>query len=229
MAEPDREAQASAQDAAEDPEAAPVELDQEMLRALLDGARAERDRQKGEADEYLKLLQRTQADFLNYKRRIEAEQGSKAEAVRAETIRAFLPLADDLERALAHVPAQAAEESWVEGFRLIQRNLEAAFERLGVRRVGVVGDLFDPNLHEAVAYEEHPSQPEGHVAAVLRPGYQLGERVVRPAQVSVARAAQKPPRGGPSWRPHQARRAHGNGGADPGDAERPRGIVANEE
>lgn len=194
------------------------------LSALFE-ARAEADQQKSAAEEYLNLLQRVQADFLNYKRRVESERETNAETVRAETVLAFLPLVDDFERALAHLPPQVAEESWAQGFRLIERNLAAAFERLGVRRLGAEGDAFDPNLHEAVAYEEDPDQPEGHVSALHRPGYQLGERVVRPAQVSVSRTASaRDEQTGSQWGRHQGRAGPGNGGVEPSDLGRPRNI-----
>jgi molecular chaperone GrpE len=188
-------------------------------------ARTESDRVKAEADEYRSMLQRLQADFLNYKRRVEAEQQTRADAMRGESIAAFLPIVDDLERALGHVPSEARGQSWLEGFGLIQRNLTAVFERLGLKRVGEIGEVFDPRLHEALAYEERHDQPEGHIAAVHRAGYQLGERVVRPAQVVVARAASEQRGGGrQGWPGHQTRRPPGNGAADPADLGRPRSI-----
>jgi molecular chaperone GrpE len=179
---------------------------------------------QAEASRYLSMLQRVQADFLNYKRRMEAERESQAEAARAETIRAFLPVVDDFERALAHVPPDFAQQSWLQGFHLIERNLAASFERLGLRRVGAEGEPFDPNVHEAVAYEVHPEFPEGHIAGVLRAGYQLGDRVVRPAQVTVARAAAPEDRRGGDWPRHEGRRPSGNGGVDRADLHQPRGI-----
>ena len=219
MAEHDREQQRSTNEPAREPEAA-AELDRETLWAMVQGARAERDQLQTAADEMRGLAQRVQADFVNYKRRVEAEQGQRADAVRAETLQPFLTIADDLERALAHLPPESAGESWAEGFTLIQRNLAAAFERLGVTRVGEVGEPFDPTLHEAVAYEENREQPEGHIATVVRPGYRLGERVIRPAQVVVARA----PKGVRIWPPHRMAQPYRNGDADPRDLEQPKGI-----
>ncbi len=225
MAEREREARQSEHRAPGDTPTTTAETDLDALRTKLDEARTQADQQRGAAEEYLSILQRVQADFLNYKRRVEAEREAQAEAVRAETIRAFLPVADDLGRALAHVPPELAEQSWAQGFELIDRNLAAAFERLGVRKVGSEGEPFDPNVHEAVAYEEHPIHPEGRVAAVLRPGYQLGERVVRPAQVVVARApVQGDRRDSDAWPRHKSRRGHPNGGVEPADLHRPRGI-----
>ena len=225
MAEREQEERVSNQQSAGGSDAATTPADEPNLRAMLDEARREADQQRRTAEEHLHLLQRVQADFVNYKRRVEAEREAQAEAVRAETIRAFLSIVDDLERALAHVPPEAAGESWVEGFRLIERALGALLERLGVRRIGAEGEEFNPNLHEAVAYEEHPTQPEGHIAAVARPGYQLGERVVRPAQVSVAReTAGRDQHEASRWPRHKGRRAHGNGGVEPSDFHQPRNI-----
>jgi molecular chaperone GrpE len=225
MAKEREEAQASAQDPSTAPDQAAGQLDEQALRAMLDAARNEADQQRGTAEEYLKMLQRVQADFLNYKRRVEAERESKDDAVRADTIRAFLPIVDDLERALGHIPSDVAKEGWAQGFSLIDRNLAASFERLGLRRLGAEGEVFDPNVHEAVAYEEHPTLPEGHVASVMRPGYQLGERVVRPAQVTVARAAAgDTDQHAGSWTQHEGRHPHGNGGVQDSDLHRPGNI-----
>ena len=223
MAEREQEAHASEPEQARAPDEAGDE-DVRSLRARLADALGQADQQRGEAEQYKGLAQRVQADFVNYKRRVEGERQGQADAVRAETILAFLPIVDDLERALAHVPADVVEESWVEGFRLIERKLAAIMERLGLQRVGAEGEPFDPNLHEAVAYDEHPTHPEGHIAAVMRPGYQLGERVVRPAQVSVARAGQQANVPSESWPHHQARQAYGNGGVGDADLHQPRNI-----
>lgn len=220
MAEPEEEARAS-EEQARAPDGSGD--GPRSVRAQLDQAREEADRQRGEAEQFKGLAQRVQADFVNYKRRVEGERQAQADATRAETVLAFLPIVDDLERALAHVPAELAGESWVEGFRLIERKLGGVLERLGVTRVGAQGEPFDPNLHEAVAYEEHPDQPEGHIAGVLRAGYRLGERVVRPAQVSVARAPEPSPTG-EGWQQHQARRSYGNGGVKDHDLHQPRHI-----
>jgi len=225
MTEPDQEARAAERDPRGGADEAPDSVDPQALRALLLEARAECDHTRAEADEYRGMLQRLQADFLNYKRRVEAEQQSRADALRGEAVVAFLPVVDDLERALAHIPASARGQSWLEGFLLIQRNLASVFERLSVKRLGEIGELFDPRLHEAVAYEESQEQPEGHIAAVLRAGYQLGERVIRPAQVVVARASSDQAASGrQSWPSHEAHFPRGNGSTNPADLGRPRSI-----
>ena len=221
MAEQDAERSASARDPL-DASAAVEPVTIETLQAQLDEMRVESERQRGASDLYRDMLQRSQADYLNYKRRVEAEREGKSVAVRAEAILAFLPIVDDLERALTHLPAEVKDQGWAQGLALIERNLASLFERLSLQRIGAVGDEFDPKVHEAVAYEESTSQPEGHVTSVMRGGYLLGDRVVRPAQVAVARAPTE--LSGQKWPEHQTGRLHANGGADQSDLHRPRGI-----
>ncbi len=150
---------------------------------------AERDQAaelRGKADSYLDLAQRTQADFVNYKRRAERERADEGQAARGELLMQLLPVLDDLERALEHVPDDLAGNAWAEGMPLIARRLRLALAKAGVERLGAPGEAFDPRLHEAIAYEPRPGYAEGQIATVVRPGYRLGERVIRPAQVTVA-------------------------------------------
>jgi molecular chaperone GrpE len=160
------------------------------LEAALAAERELAAEQRGKADSYLDLLQRSQADFLNYKRRTERERGEDAQAARAELLAQLLPTLDDLERALAQVPEDLQAHPWAEGMPLVARQLRLALARAGVERVGTSGEEFDPRLHEAVAYEPREGYTEGQIATVVRPGYRLGERVIRPAQVTVARGAE---------------------------------------
>ena len=128
------------------------------------------------AEEWLDLLRRTQADFVNYRRRMSQEQAQ------------LLPVLDDLGRALGSVPPELADHPWVQGLLLVARRLTTLFEQLGVRQIGAPGESFDPRWHEAIATETRADVPEGTIVQVAQPGYALGERVIRPAQVSVARA-----------------------------------------
>jgi molecular chaperone GrpE len=158
------------------------------FETLLEEARSEAEEHKRRADIYLDLAQRTQADFQNYKRRMEQERERLVKDANADLLRRVLPVLDDLERALSHVPGELADDGWAHGVQLIGQNLNAVLEQEGLRRIGAEGEPFDPHVHEAVAYEEHPEYGEGQVAGVYRPGYQLNERVLRAAQVAVARA-----------------------------------------
>jgi molecular chaperone GrpE len=118
---------------------------------------------------------------------IEQQRAEDRQAGRVEALEEILPLLDDLGRALDHLPRDLADHPWAKGVMLLGFHLQGALDRLGVERVGVKGDLFDPNLHEAVAHEPSADVPPEHVAQVVRAGYRSGDRLIRPAQVVVAR------------------------------------------
>jgi molecular chaperone GrpE len=160
------------------------------LESALAEARDAASEQQSKADSYLDLAQRTQADFVNYKRRAERERADEAQAARADLLGHLLPALDDLERALGHVPDELRGNPWAEGLPLVARQLRLALARAGVERIGAEGDAFDPREHEAVAYQPHAGYTEGQVAHVARPGYRLGDRVIRPAQVVVAQGGE---------------------------------------
>jgi molecular chaperone GrpE len=146
--------------------------------------RADEENQRAEG--YLALLKRERADFTNYRRRMEQERAVQVQAAMGDLLLSLLPILDDLERALANVPASEMDESWVDGIRLIERSLRAALERVGLERINAEGQRFDPREHEALMQDQAPGRQEGEVVRELRPGYRLGDRVLRPAQVSVA-------------------------------------------
>jgi len=156
----------------------PNELD--VLRGELEDAT-----KKGK--EYLDSLQRVQADFVNYRRRIEQERKDQAETVKARVILRFLPILDDMQRAMDSLPPEIQDSDWAKGVRLIQQKLWHTLESEGVQRMDVIGRQFDPWEHDAVLYEEGTSEPEGKILSVLRDGYKLDGRVIRPAQVIVAK------------------------------------------
>jgi molecular chaperone GrpE len=141
---------------------------------------------RGKVDAYLDLAQRTQADFANYKKRIEREREQDSEIARANLTRSLLSVFDDFDRAVSVAPP-ATEGTWANGVLLIHRKLQQWLEAQQIKRVEQVGEQFDPARHEAVAYEERPGFAEGQVASVLQAGYVMGDRVLRPAQVTVAR------------------------------------------
>jgi molecular chaperone GrpE len=140
------------------------------------------------AEECLDLLRRTQADFVNYRRRIGQEQVEGRIAAQSALLFELLPVLDDLERALSAAPPEQAQDSWVQGLLLVARRLTTLLDRLGVRKIGEPGEPFDPHKHEAITAEVRTDVPEGTILHTIRPGYLWGERVIRPAQVSVARA-----------------------------------------
>ena len=138
------------------------------------------------ADEYLRLAQRTQADFINYRRRMDDERQQQALNATIGFILRLLPVLDDFERALTNATPEDLESSWGRGVLLVERNLRGILAAEDVQRIGAEGADFDPREHEALGQEPTAAVPPGHVVHVVRPGYRKGERIIRPAQVIVA-------------------------------------------
>ncbi len=150
------------------------------------GLEQELEEARSKANTYLDLAQRTQADFVNYKRRVEQDRSDYARSARADIIQKLLGPLDDLDRAIESLPASLAGSDWTQGIKLIDRKFHSALESLGVRPLDVVGKPFDPYQEEAVAHEPSTTEPEGTVTRVVRPGYTLDGKVIRPAQVVIS-------------------------------------------
>ena len=138
--------------------------------------------EKTKAEGHLANWQRAQADFINYKRRVEQEREEISKFANAVLILNLLPILDDFERAFSSVPPRQAKLSWLDGVRLIERKLHASLESQGLSEIKAVGEPFDPHLHEAV---RQGRGPEGIVIEEVRKGYKLHDRVIRPAMVVV--------------------------------------------
>jgi molecular chaperone GrpE len=136
-----------------------------------------------QAAEYKDGWQRSVADFQNYRRRVEAEKSETYQNAVGSVIKRYLPILDDLERALASRPADL---TWVDGIELIYRKLKTILEAEGLKRIEAEGQMFDPNFHEAILQESCEGFESGQVISVVQNGYTLGDRVIRPAQVRVA-------------------------------------------
>ncbi|MEX2598530.1 MAG: nucleotide exchange factor GrpE, partial [Dehalococcoidia bacterium] len=140
-----------------------------------------------ERDQFKALAQRTQADFINYKRRMEEERGVLARNAANGIIARLLPIVDDLERAIGALPDDAPAV-WGDGVRMILQNVQALLQAEGVKaNEPAPGEAFDPAEHEAVYYQPTADQPPGTVLTIVRRGYRNQDRVLRPAQVVVAR------------------------------------------
>jgi molecular chaperone GrpE len=143
------------------------------------------------AAEYLDALQRERAGFINYRRRTEQERSEMAQYAALSLIKKLLPVVDDFDRALASIPEKERKENkWVEGVELIARKLHNILEQEGVQPIEALGQPFDPNLHEAVAFEDNAESNDKHedtVSAVFSKGYKMHDRVIRPAMVKVSR------------------------------------------
>ena len=141
-----------------------------------------------ERDQFRAMAQRAQADFINYKRRIEEERQLIGQEAASQVIMQLLPVLDDFQLALEHLHAEASA-SWSEGVQMIFRKLQTLLETEGVTAIRPEpGTAFDPAEQEVVYGEPSSEYPEGMVTSILRPGYRNGSRVLRPAQVVLAQA-----------------------------------------
>lgn len=141
-----------------------------------------------ERDDLRDRLLRKTAEFDNFRKRIDRERRDFAEWAAAELVSDVLAVVDDFERALA-VEAPPEAQAYRSGVELIHRQLLDLLKKRGVTAVETVGQSFDPHLHQAVAYDESPGVADGEVIGELRRGYRLGERLLRPALVRVAKAS----------------------------------------
>ena len=141
-----------------------------------------------ERDEFLALAQRTQADFENFRKRAAREQGLAEHRGVARVVRELLPALDDLDRALAAAEGRpdGAEHHLAEGFRLVQAEIMAALSRVGVEGYSPKGEVFDPNVHEAMAQQPVEGAQSGTVVEVYQQGYRMADQILRPARVVVA-------------------------------------------
>ena len=139
-------------------------------------------------DEYLKAAQRLQADFDNYKRRNRNALAESYETATAETVEAFLPILDNLDRAIDSISDAGADDSIIKGIELVRRQFLDALSKLNVEEIEAMGKPFDPELHNAVGQvEAQEGQEENTIALVLQKGYRMGERVIRYSMVQVVR------------------------------------------
>ncbi len=138
-----------------------------------------------EKEDLMSTLVRRQADFENYRKRVEKERHHERHRAVESLVESLLPVLDTFERALA-AHDEAASAEYQKGFELIHRQLWDALSKQGLKRIESVGKEFDPHFHHAIESVETTEQPEGFVLAELQPGYVFHDRVLRPAMVRVA-------------------------------------------
>ena len=131
--------------------------------------------------------QRERADFSNYKKRMDREQQNRRQAIAAELLKKYLEVLDDIQRALKNRPTEGEGAEWAAGIELIERKLINILESEGIARIPAEEEMFDPTRHEAISNEESPNHNSGEIIEVLKQGYTLDNRVLRPALVRVAR------------------------------------------
>src|SRR5690606_33048525 len=137
-------------------------------------------------EEYKDGWQRERAEFTNYKRRAEREQGEARSRGAQDAVMKLLPVIDDFERILQTVPDELAETSWFKGIELAISKIDKVLADVQVDKIDPTGQLFDPTCHEAIGLEQTEDVPSGHVSTTLQKGYISGGRVLRPALVRVA-------------------------------------------
>ncbi|HZV86197.1 MAG TPA: nucleotide exchange factor GrpE [Candidatus Binatus sp.] len=171
--------QGSAPNTGEDP------LEDTKLAADSAAADAEVAKLVSDLNELRQTLMRRQADFDNYRKRIEKERAEDAKRHTARVIEGLIPIIDGFEHALA-AHREAEYENYRKGFELIYKQLVDNVTRLGVERIDPLGKQFDPHLHQAMDRTETIQQEDGTILQVFQPGYVFYGRVLRPAMVRVA-------------------------------------------
>lgn len=151
----------------------------------LDNLKRQLEGEKARAEDYLRRWQRAQADFVNYKRRVEQERTDLLRYANAALISRVLSILDDFDRAERSLPSSLHHLSWIEGVFMIRLKLGAILQQEGLTTIEALGKDFDPLLHEAVIVEPGVDPGQGKVVEELQAGYKLGDRVIRPTLVRV--------------------------------------------
>jgi len=142
------------------------------------------EEEKEKASNYLANWQRAEADFSNYKKRLEQEKNETTSYANWALILNLLPVLDDLDRAIDAAPSEITDNAWFEGIKLIQKKLWTVLKSNGISEIEALGKPFDPNVHEAVA---HLEGEEGIVVNEIQKGYKLKDRLLRPSLVGVGK------------------------------------------
>lgn len=142
---------------------------------------------KKQAKEYLEGWKRSQADYLNFKRRVEDGRKDMADLVKSDLILKILPVLDNFKRAFKHIPFDQQDSDWVLGIKQLEKQLENILEAEGLERIESLKKPFDPNLHEAILSIEDKNHKSGIIIEETEAGFKLGDKVIRPAKVKVAK------------------------------------------
>jgi molecular chaperone GrpE len=166
-----------------------VAEDLEALYAEIQQLTNERDEAKEQVIRTLADLQNYQRDFQNYRKRNQQEMALFRQMATEQFVTELLPVLDNFERTISHIDAGATVESVVGGIKAVERQLRSALESQSVRRIQSIGQPFDPEMHEALGTESGTEYEDDTVVIEIEPGYKMGEKVIRPARVKVAKRA----------------------------------------
>ena len=168
---------------------AEVDLDSLPLEEQVGALKNHLETAQKEASENLDTAQRAQAEMANFRRRTDEDRIASSKYANGRLIANILPVLEELDLAISHTESQAGlNESLLEGIKLIHRKLTGVLESEGVAAIEGVGLMFNPLEHEALGTEESGEMEPGYITQILRPGFRLHDRVIRPAQVMVARS-----------------------------------------
>ncbi len=145
------------------------------------------EKERARSAEYLDNWRRAAADMSNYRKRMEKDASEMTKFANSVLIARLLPVLDDFDRAMQTIPDNLRDLTWIDGVMLIARKMAAVLEAEGLKPIEALNKPFDPNLHEAVIHEETDQHEDGTVITELQKGYKLGDRVLRPTMVKVAK------------------------------------------
>lgn len=145
------------------------------------------DQLKQQSDEFSDGWQRERAEFANFRKRIARDQDQERLNFRIDIIKRYLVVHDDFERALANIPAELKGHPWLEGVQLIYQKLKNLLDGEGIKPIPAEETAFNPEFHEAISHEENPDFESEQIIEVVQQGYTIGDRVIRPALVRVAK------------------------------------------
>ena len=170
-----------------------VDLDSLPLEDQVSSLKTSLEQAQQEAAENLDTARRAQAEMVNFRRRTDEDRIANAKYANSRLIANILPVLEELDLAISHTESSSEiNDSFLEGIKLIQRKLTGVLESEGVAAIEAVGLMFNPMEHEAVGTEESSEVEPGYITQILRPGFRLHDRVIRPAQVMVATAPKDP-------------------------------------
>lgn len=176
----------TANEAAPTNEEANVTTPNAAAEAISDNVSDELAEARAQAQQNMDGWQRTLAEFQNYKRRTEREMSERYQNGVLDVIVNLLPVVDDFERAMSNLPEDTKDQPWLNGVSLIQRKLQKLLDDYNIAAIDPVGEVFDPNQHQAIGTDDDSGAESGTVTATLQKGYKSGERVLRPALVKIA-------------------------------------------
>ena len=163
----------------------------QSLEGQLEELKAEAEELSREKTQFREMLQRVQADFINYKRRAEDERDEQQKHANSRLILKLLPMLDEFDLAIDHASRSEAEAAWLEGVKLVQRKFYSLLESEYVTKIEVEGKQFDPSEHDAMTYQDSSEHQDGQILSVVRDGYKLRDRIIRPALVILAKNPEK--------------------------------------